>query len=169
MSGFESPSGGGKRERLDEDDAHELANMMQAKLEMNPRTGNIPTNEQERRLSGLPAWEGGRAPTANDYDAALAAIEDLKASAAEETVYKKAGDAFARLMADSASAAWLFASVIRAIAENSPTSDNRAEVDRRIGERVAAGEGVINAWRERFENASYQLRKLRDEAKKNNA
>ncbi|MBI4094663.1 MAG: hypothetical protein HY435_00520 [Candidatus Liptonbacteria bacterium] len=70
---FEKPE-----ERLSEDEAHDEANMLRAKLEVSPETGDIGVDMRGRFR------ESGERPTAEDYDNALAAIEELRKIASEE-------------------------------------------------------------------------------------
>ena len=63
-----------KPEPLSEEAAHEEANMVRAKLGVSPETGKI---------EGLDMREDHE-PTAEDYDKALAAVEELKRIAEEE-------------------------------------------------------------------------------------
>ena len=66
--------------------AHDEANMMRAKLEINPHTGKVPTDEFERMMKDSEYSTGGREPTAEDYDAALVALEELRELGREESV-----------------------------------------------------------------------------------
>ena len=74
---------------LSKEDAQEEAGMLRARLEINPHTGKVPTNEFERRMNDTEYSTGGREPTAEDYDAALAALQELRAMATEETSYEQ--------------------------------------------------------------------------------
>jgi hypothetical protein len=69
---FEGPKGA---EPLDEDAAHEEANMLRAQMYVSPETGKIAQSLDSRE---------DREPTAEDYDKALEAIEELKRIAQEQ-------------------------------------------------------------------------------------
>jgi hypothetical protein len=80
--------------RMTEDKAHGEANMMRAKLEVNPSSGAIRDKKREPRTYGE-AMEadlhGGleREVTKDDYDRALQAIGEIKASAVEQPQSEK--------------------------------------------------------------------------------
>jgi hypothetical protein len=67
--------------RLSQDEAHDEANMLRAKVGVSPETGKIPE-------AVSPFYERdyveGKEPSAEDYDNALAALEELKKIAEEE-------------------------------------------------------------------------------------
>lgn len=68
--------------RLNESEAHDEANMVRAKAGIYPKTGRIHglgTNGFDTYLEN-----GGRVPTPEDFDKALAEIENLRASAKED-------------------------------------------------------------------------------------
>ena len=66
---------------MNENEAHDEANMLRAKVGVSSETGKIPE-------AVSPFYEGdyaeGKEPTAEDYDNALAALEELKKIAEEE-------------------------------------------------------------------------------------
>lgn len=74
--------------RLSEDEAHKEANMLRAQLKVSPETGKIPGSEWDVRM-GRSFEAEGKEPTAEDYDNALAAIEELKKIVAEEPSAEK--------------------------------------------------------------------------------
>jgi hypothetical protein len=63
---------------MSEEEAHEEANMVRAKIGVSPESGKV-----ELRGEG-PVQREDREPTAEDYDKALAAVEELKRVAEEE-------------------------------------------------------------------------------------
>jgi hypothetical protein len=66
---------------LSEGEAHDEANMMRAKMKVNPDTVYV-------KKSGL-SYEDESYPTPDDYNYALSAIEQLKQAAADEPTYQK--------------------------------------------------------------------------------
>src|ERR1041384_7506908 len=75
--------------RLSKAEAQEEAAMLRAKMGMDPRSGKV-----------IKDW---RDATAKDYDEALAALEELKALAAQESGKDNYRDVFGRLSVDAAS------------------------------------------------------------------
>jgi hypothetical protein len=59
---------------MSEEEAHEEANMLRARLGVSPESGKVEGPDQRE----------DRQPTAEDYDKALAAVEELKRVAEEE-------------------------------------------------------------------------------------
>ena len=87
MEKFEPSS---EEKRLSESEAHEEANMLRAKLKVSPETGKIPGGGSEWDKDRGKSFETDQKPTAEDYDNALAAIEELKKIVAEEPIAQKA-------------------------------------------------------------------------------
>ena len=73
---------------LDENAAHEEANMLRAQLKVSPETGRIPGSEWDKDM-GRSFETKGEAPTAEDCDNALAAVEEMKKIAAEEPTFER--------------------------------------------------------------------------------
>jgi hypothetical protein len=172
MSTLDSfPSKDRQDKPLSEKAAHQVADMMRAKLEASPETGRIPTDDRERMLMQVHSQnpELGREPTKKDYDDALAAIETLKKLAPEETSFKKIRDMFGRLSANSASAGLVFMDALMRNYDNikddvlKGTFDESSE---KTGDFIDPKMDKVKDWRARFENATYQLRKLKKEAEK---
>ncbi len=86
---FEKPEGA---DQSNEEKAHEEANMLRAKIGISPESG---------RVEGLDLRQD-REPTAEDYDKALEAIEELRQIAEQEPngvkILEKANDAVSSLI-----------------------------------------------------------------------
>lgn len=133
---FEKPP----QQPLNEEKAHEEANMMRVKLGIDPRFGWKMENGRHE----------GR-PTAEDYDKALEVVEEMKSIAEKEPLTKKVLLELARLATKSAFGVYKgFASIA-----SGPWAGDTAvrEIDR-------TEEGVLNE----FDDAASELRKLRAEA-----
>ena len=70
--------------KLSPEDAQQEANMVRAKMGASPETGKIPRNWIEAED---PKW--GKEPTAEDYEDALGAVEEMKRLAKEEPSTEK--------------------------------------------------------------------------------
>ena len=133
MPSMEAPES--KNERLSKDEAQQEAGMWRAKMEISPRTGKGPE---------------GFAPTAEDYDAASAAVDELKELAAQEPVTERVLGILGRLSADAA--------MIVAFVMAQSYSKNEAK-------RYESMAGSIDEYRKiNFEDATYKLRQLRKKA-----
>jgi hypothetical protein len=67
--------------RLDENEAHDEANMLKAHIGVSPETGNVRKGEQ----ADGQALSIERPPTAEDYDDALKALEQLEKDLRDES------------------------------------------------------------------------------------
>ena len=73
--------------------------MMQARLSVNPETAKIHELKFDNKLRFF--YESKRTPTAEEYDAALQAIEELKELATNEPAATKVFNALRRLSAET--------------------------------------------------------------------
>jgi hypothetical protein len=78
--GIESP----KNERLNESEAHEEANMLRVQAGVFPKTGRVHGIGEDAETGKIYLENGGRVPSAEDYERALAEIEELKRAAKED-------------------------------------------------------------------------------------
>ena len=147
--------------QLSEKEAREEAALLRAKLGINPHTGKVPTSEGERAMIDISEDSngGGRETTAEDYDAALAGLEELRKLATQVPATEKIFNIFGRLSVESAVLLVYALGGIKDVIihdlkggkfEN-PSSDAALKV---------------LSHKERFEDAAYQLSKLRKEAKR---
>ncbi|MDO8574567.1 MAG: hypothetical protein Q7R86_02980 [bacterium] len=70
-----------KDTRLNEGEAHDEANMLRAKMDVNPYLGTV--KKEASNYYGY-KWKAEVEPTAEDYDKALEAIQELKEAAEKE-------------------------------------------------------------------------------------
>lgn len=70
--------------RMNNEEAQQEANMLRAELKVSPETGEIPGGGNEFDKDRGRSFEIDQKPTAEDYDNALTAIEELKKLVAEE-------------------------------------------------------------------------------------
>ncbi len=169
MSKIESIPLGDPEQLSKEATAHDETNMMRAKLEINKHTGKVPTDELERLMKDSEYSTGGREPTAEDYDAALAAVEELRELAVQETPSEKIRDVFGRLSASSALAGWEFLWVMMGVGDvikDDYGIENFKDSSRKTDKLAFSKIDKVKAWRARFEGAAYQLRELKKNAKK---
>ena len=140
-----------KNSPLSPEAAREEADMLRATLNVSPETGKIhePAFDRELRLF----YELKRAPTAEDYDAALQAVEELVELAKNEPTSEKLFNAFARL---SGKTVYGVTSVMNVLA--GPISDSRQTF-------IDKDHGI---WMAQFEDASSKLKTLRDKAREYN-
>lgn len=75
-----------ENQKLDQEEAQREANMMRAKVGIDPETGEIPTGICEEDADFCRKF--GK-PTAEDYDRALTAVEEMKKLAIEEPAGEK--------------------------------------------------------------------------------
>lgn len=124
--------------RLSKEEAQQEAGMLRAKMEISPRTGKGPE---------------GLELTAEDYDAALEALNELKELAAKEPAVEKVLATLGRL---SAEAAMMVAYVI--------------EESQQVGSALRNGSPsrtrtILEYKQANFEDAAYKLRQLKEAAK----
>ena len=126
---------------MDEDDAHDEANMIKAKLRVNPETGKIESP------NGSYGWDK-HSPTFEDYNHALATIERLKQAAKDEPTYKKVAAQILRVAARPVQE--IFHSLdIASIASAGPKTGERIKISNWHKERLQA-----------FEDAEKRLRDM---------
>ncbi len=86
----------GNHELMSEQEAYDLTKLMWAKMRMDPRSGEIRTEDprtesqkQHNQFFGVPEGGFDNLPNAADYNLALSAIEKLSHAAAEESDFEK--------------------------------------------------------------------------------
>jgi|GEM_PF-2974230 hypothetical protein len=171
-----------KKIPLSKDEAQKEAGMLRAQMDMIPATGKIATTESEKTNKDILRYqEAGRNATREDYDQALAALEELKVFAEQEPATTKVLGVFARL---SVNAAELVSYVVKeSMLTSTPewhdkrywgTDDERAaaikDAEQRKSEDKTKQQNFdalfvdrLNALRAAAENPSYKLRKLEKE------
>ena len=77
---------------LNKDDAHDLANMMNAEL---------GTNDPKRQAHRKYIYDGKETPSAREYECSLERVEDIKAKAAEEPFVDKVNSRILALSAET--------------------------------------------------------------------
>lgn len=139
--------------KLNKDDAQDTANMMRAKMGMNPHTGKVEKSfhelgnvDQSFKRRGYNIE--GRAPKAEEYEAAFQAIEEMKRLAEEEPNAEKILSRVAQIYTkyiDGAALAFSF-----------------------IGEEDFSERGIKRqeAYLSRFDDAAEKLRKMQKEGQK---
>jgi hypothetical protein len=150
MSSFEFGNEG--RTQLSKEAARSEADLMRAQLKIDLISGRIPATLREEIVM---LSHEGKEPTAADYDAALAAVEQLKELVMNQPLAEQALNVFGRLAANSAQGLHMVGFILRKAIHDDYDWNHTDMTSQKIG----------NLGRQ-FEDAAYQLNKLKIDARK---
>ena len=159
MAGEQMGGSGNKDKRLNANEAQDEANMLRADIGVNPYYKHMKKDRVENTydyIMRLRGYELEREPTAKDYEAASAALDELRELAEKETDTEKVFAQLGRIMAHSGKGVGLFLIAFGSVVM--PFGDKRFERQ--------ANKEEHKSLMERFSDASYELKQLQKSGQK---